>query len=253
MNDVIAIIPARYASTRFPGKALADRTGRPLIQHVYERAAQAETLSRIVVATDDARIAEAVAGFGGMAVMTRVDHPNGTSRIAEAARLIAHDETDPVIVNVQGDEPEIDPEHIDLAVRRFVSAAGDRTRMGTLASPFQPEESPENPNIVKVVLDQNGRALYFSRSLIPCARDPRQPRPAEVLKHVGLYVYRRSFLAEYAQWPATPLERTEQLEQLRVLENGYDIVVGRVTAAHHGIDTPDQYDEFVKRWKRQHN
>ncbi|MBL1215892.1 MAG: 3-deoxy-manno-octulosonate cytidylyltransferase [Planctomycetes bacterium] len=252
MSDVIAIIPARYGSTRFPGKALADRTGRPLIQHVYEQARQARALSQVMVATDDVRIEQAVRGFGGTAVMTRPDHPNGTSRLAEAAETISAASGDPVIVNVQGDEPEIEPAHIDMAVEAFLGSEDDRTRMGTLAAPFQPDEDPHNTNIVKVVLDRQGRALYFSRAPIPHVRDPEEHTSIEVLKHVGLYVYRRSFLAEYARWIPTPLEQAEQLEQLRVLENGFAVVAARVEAVHHGIDTPDQYDEFVTRWKQQH-
>ncbi len=239
MSDVVVVIPARFASTRFPGKPLASRTGRPLIQHVCERAAQARTPSRILVATDDSRIARAVESFGGQVAMTRADHPNGTSRLAEVARDLA---AGTVVVNVQGDEPEIDPALIDKAVE----ALGDAD-MCTVASPFAADEDPGDPNIVKVVVDRLGRALYFSRALIPFRRDTIGP--GQPLKHVGLYVYRREFLLEYVGLTPTPLERTEHLEQLRVLEHGRRIQVVIAETRHHGIDTPEQYNEFVRRWQ----
>lgn len=239
MQPAIAIIPARYASQRFPGKVLADRTGKPLIRHVYEQVRRAGRVGRVIVATDDRRVLEAVEAFGGEAVMSRGEHPNGTSRIAEvAAGLDA-----PVIVNVQADEPEIEPTLIDAAIRCL-----DEHRdcpVATLASPFAGDEDPADPNIVKVVVDAAGRALYFSRALIPYDRDgDASSRP---LKHVGMYVYRREFLPAFARLAPTPLERTEQLEQLRVLEHGHRIAVEIVDARHHGIDTPEQYEAFVRR------
>jgi 3-deoxy-manno-octulosonate cytidylyltransferase (CMP-KDO synthetase) len=239
MPRAIAIIPARYASVRFPGKMLASETGKPLIQHVCERAALAKLVDRVIVAADDQRIIDAVAKFGGEAVMTRADHPNGTSRLAEAAASLEAG----LIVNVQGDEPEIDPRLIDLAIETL--GRHDRCVVSTVASPFSPDEDPVNPNIVKVVLDRRGHALYFSRGLIPVDRDGAGDCPP--LKHVGLYVYRREFLLKYVQLQPTPLEQAEKLEQLRILEHGHQIAVAVSTAHHHGIDTPEQYAAFVKR------
>jgi len=238
-----AIIPARYASARFAGKVLADRTGKPLIQHVHERAARASLVDRVIVATDDERIVDAVAAFGGEAVMTSPDHANGTSRIAEVARSL----DDEIIVNVQADEPEIEPDLIDLAIRALAGRA--EVPMATLASPFARGEDPADPNIVKVVVDEAGRALYFSRALIPHHRDGTGTRPP--LKHVGLYVYRRDFLLTYVTLPPTPLEQAERLEQLRVLEHGYPIAVAVAEVPHHGIDTAQQYEAFVERWKEE--
>ncbi|MBI1368864.1 MAG: 3-deoxy-manno-octulosonate cytidylyltransferase [Planctomycetes bacterium] len=235
--SVVAVIPARFASTRLPGKPLLDRTGRAMIVHVVEQAARANCIDDVIVATDDARIQNVVAAAGFKAVMTRADHPNGTSRIAEvAAGLPANVD---VVVNVQGDEPQIDPEHIDAAVERL--CAGEEP-MATIASPFQPGEDTGNPNIVKVVLDQRGRAMYFSRSLIPY---PRTGSPT-VLKHIGLYVYRRDFLPTYISLPATPCEQAEALEQLRALEHGHPIAAVIRTVRHTGIDTPEQYEAFVR-------
>ena len=242
MPTAVAVIPARYASTRFPGKPLADRTGKPLIQHVVERARQAHSLSRIVVATDDQRIFDAVRGFGGDVVMTRPDHPNGTSRIAEAVAQLDAAGDQQIIVNVQGDEPEIEPAVIDALVAGLDADA--EAPMATLASPFAADEDPSNPNIVKLVVDQRGRAMYFSRSLIPFDRDGRGVAP---LKHPGLYAYRRAFLMHYVTLPPTPMEQAEQLEQLRALEHGHAIAVVHAVIRHHGIDTPQQYDAFVRR------
>ena len=239
MPSAIAIIPARFESVRFPGKVLADRTGKPLIQHVYERTQQAKRVQGVIVAADDERIVEVVQAFGGEARMTRRDHPNGTSRIAEAVADLDAE----IIVNVQGDEPEIEPSLIDLAVRTL-ERHGD-CPMATLGSPFAHGENPADPNIVKVVVDQSGCALYFSRALIPFDRDgDGRVKP---LKHVGLYVYRREFLPNYVSLPPTPLEQAEKLEQLRVLEHGYKIAVAVGEAHFHGIDTPEQYEEFVRR------
>jgi len=239
-----AIIPARYDSQRFPGKVLADVTGKPLIQYVYERSQQAQLIQRTIVAADDQRIVDAVEQFGGEALLTRSDHTNGTSRIAEVATALRDD----FIVNIQGDEPEIEPKLIDLAVQVLIEKPD--CVMSTVASPFSREEDPANPNIVKVVLDQMGRALYFTRSLVPHQRDHTHAPTAVPLKHVGMYVYRRPFLADYVALPVTPLEQTEKLEQLRVLEHGYQIAVAVGEAHYHGIDTPEQYEEFVRRMKQ---
>ncbi len=245
MPQALCLIPARFGSTRFPGKPLADDTGCPLIQHVVENAQRASCVAEVVVATDDVRIAEAVNGFGGRAVMTG-EHPNGTSRLAEAYTLLHADHE--LIVNVQGDEPEIDPAVIDALIQGL--AHDDAADMATLYSPFPDHEDPQNPNIVKVVLDQRRRAMYFSRSLIPCHRDADTPKPA-VYKHPGLYAYRREFLLRYPTLAPTPLEQAEQLEQLRVLEHGHTIAMIPADAPHPGIDTPEQYAEFVGRWTQQ--
>ena len=262
MDEAIAVIPARYGSTRFPGKPLADRTGRPLIQHVYERAQGAERVGRVVVATDDRRIFDAVVGFGGEAVMTSGDHPNGTSRIAEAVSGLPGG-GDQVVVNVQGDEPEVEPGVIDRLVSGLLaedpSVAG-AARMATLAADFTEGEDPDDPNIVKLVATVAGaggipgagaggvrRALYFSRSRIPFDRDGGGE--VELLKHPGLYAYRRSFLEVYVGLAETPLERAERLEQLRALEHGYAIAVVAADVRHHGIDTPEQYEAFVRRYR----
>lgn len=243
VGGAVAIIPARMGSVRFPGKVLADRTGRPLVQHVVEAAARAQSVSSVAVATDDARVAEALRPFGTRVVMTG-EHPNGTSRLAEAARLLDLG-PDAVVVNVQGDEPEIDPAVIDAAV-----AALQRTGApaATVAAPFPPGEDPRNPNVVKVVCAMDGAAMYFSRSLIPFDRDGRGGPDAAPLRHVGLYVYRRSFLDIYVTLTPTPAERCESLEQLRILQHGHKIAVAVCDSSHQGIDTPEQYEAFVRRW-----
>lgn len=237
-----AVIPARFASTRFPGKPLADLTGKPLILHVLERAAACRTVGRIIVATDDARIRDVVERAGHECRMTRADHPNGTCRIAEVARGLDED----LVVNIQGDEPQIEPELVDRTVRLL--AGRPDVPMATLVSPFAPGEDPANPNIVKCVRAVDGRALYFSRSVVPHDRD-RGPDAARPMKHVGLYAYRRAFLETFVSLPATPLERTESLEQLRVLEHGYAILCAEGEAHFTGIDTPEQYAAFVERTK----
>lgn len=248
MPQAVAIIPARLGSTRFPRKVLAARTGRPLIAHTVERALAAASVSRVVVATDSIEVVAALSGTAEV-VMTREDHPNGTSRLAEAAGLLGLD-PDTLVVNVQGDEPEIDPALIDESVR---ATARSGEPMGTLASPFRPGEDPANPNIVKVVTrphpDGIARALYFSRSLIPHDRDGIGPDGGALapLKHAGLYVYRRSALDAFVAMPESGLERTERLEQLRAVEAGWSIAVVIRPFEHTGIDTPEQYDAFVAR------
>ncbi len=239
-----AIIPARLGSTRFPGKVLADRTGKPLIQHVYEQTIRASLIDRVIVATDDERVRDAVQSFGGEAAMTRTDHPNGSSRAAEVAATLQCD----IVVNVQGDEPEIEPDVLDAAIEGLVRQ--DDCVVATIASLFGDDEDPDNPNIVKVVVDQQQRALYFSRSLVPF---PRVASTGTPLKHIGVYVYRRPFLIQYVMLPPTPLELAESLEQLRVLEHGYKMAVVTTEAHHHGIDTPKQYDAFVQRFAARSN
>lgn len=241
-STAVGIIPARLASTRFPRKILADKTGKTLIQHVWEAAKRSVTLSRVVLAVDDREVESIVRGFGAEAVMTSVDHPNGTSRLSEAARLLRLP-ADTIVVNVQGDEPEMDASVIDAAVTLANSTTAAVT---TVASPFAAGENPDDPNIVKVVCRADGTALYFSRSLIPHAR-VGATRPTQPLKHIGLYAYRAAFLPTYVSLPPTPLEQTEMLEQLRVLEHGHSIAVAVRPVTSTGIDTPEQYEAFIKR------
>ncbi len=244
--DVIAIIPARYASTRFPGKPLAKDTGKYLIQHVYERARAARCVRRCIVATDDARIAAAVRGFGGEVVMTRPDHPSGTDRIAEVA-WGAGGRDDDIILNVQGDEPEIEPAYLDRLAARLAGEGPD-CPVATLACPFPDGADPRDPNCVKVVTNRRNRALYFSRALIPYPRDGDAGYPASRwLLHLGVYAYRRAFLLELAGCAPGALEGMERLEQLRVLELGHAIAVEVVPQASVGIDTPQEYAAFVAR------
>jgi 3-deoxy-manno-octulosonate cytidylyltransferase (CMP-KDO synthetase) len=245
---IVAFIPARMASVRFPGKVLAAKTGKPLVQHVYEAAQRAKLLEKVIVATDDRQVYDAVLSFGGQAVMTRPDHQSGTSRVAEAA-IAEGLRPDDIAVNVQGDEPEMDPVLIDAAVAALRSGAGG-CPMATSAIPFAPGEDAANPNLVKVVLRKDGRALYFSRALIPYVRDTSATDLPMPLKHVGLYAYRRSFLDQFSTFAPTPLERSEVLEQLRVMEHGHDIAVAvRESENFGGIDTPEQYEAFVARWR----
>lgn len=241
------VIPARYASTRLPGKPLLKSTGKYLIQHVYERARQATSARLVIVATDDPRIRAAVEGFGGDVVMTREDHPSGTDRVAEVARDLEVD----VIVNVQGDEPEVDPAALDLLpelLRKDPAAP-----MATLATPIRTEQQWRSPNVVKVVCDRFGRALYFSRSPLPFVRDGAPDftgKSAPFLQHLGLYAYRREFLLGLAALPPEPLEQAEKLEQLRVLAHGRTIQVGVIPHAGQGVDTLDDYEAFVRRFRQ---
>lgn len=246
---VLAIIPARLGSTRLPGKVLLDRTGKPLIQHVWEAARRASIIERVVIATDDERVRAAARAFGAECVMTSPDHPNGTSRLAEACDALGlpADPGHQCIVNIQGDEPDLHPALVDAAVSALMAHEPRAVAMATAAVPLDHHEAT-NPNIVKVVRRVDGTALYFSRALIPFDRDgTRQQMP---LRHVGLYAYRRWFLAAYRELAPTPLEQSEKLEQLRVLEHGHSIAVAVVDAAHAGgpgIDTPEQYEAFVGR------
>ncbi len=233
-----AIIPARFASTRFPGKPLALLGGRPVIQHVYEKAVQ--TLGEAYVATDDERIARVVEDFGGQAVMTRTDHKSGTDRIEEAAEKIGTDAD--VIINIQGDEPFVDASQLQTLQTLFDDS---ETQIGTLGKRFDTMEAAENPNSPKIVCDRRGFALYFSRSVIPFVRGQERAAWLEYypfLKHLGLYAYRREVLREVTQLPQSPLERAESLEQLRWLENGYRIRVGLTDVETVGIDTPEDLE-----------
>ncbi len=240
----IGIIPARYASTRFPGKPLALLGGRPVIQHVYEKAITA--LDEAYVATDDERIYDAVLTFGGKAVMTRNNHKSGTDRIEEACEKINTDAE--VIINIQGDEPFVHPSQLETIQRLFDHP---QTQIGTLGKRFESMEAVMNPNSPKIVVDKNGFALYFSRSVIPFIRGKEQNCWLEhfpFLKHLGIYAYRRETLHEITQLPQSSLEIAESLEQLRWLENGYRIRVGRTDIETVGIDTPDDLqkaEEFL--------
>ena len=245
-SGAIAILPARLGSTRFPRKVLANRTGKPLIQHVWEQARRCTLISRVVIATDEQEVFDVVTGFGGEAVMTSPAHPNGSSRLAEAAALLGISD-DALVVNVQGDEPEMDPAVIDAAVSLAQRSGAE---VATVGSPLAPDEAFDNPNIVKVVTRADGMALYFSRASIPFPRAGGAAGTADaapVLKHIGLYVYRAAFLRTYVTLPVTPLERTEMLEQLRVLEHGYRIAVAVCHCDMVGVDTPEQYEAFVER------
>ena len=240
------IIPARYASTRLPGKPLLRETGKYLIQHVYERARAVRGVGDVVVATDDSRIAAAVERFGGRCVMTRRDHPSGTDRVAEVARGLDAD----LIVNLQGDEPLIDPRSLELLTE--LMKRDEDAAMATLAVPIRSAEQWHNPNCVKVVCDAAGRALYFSRSPIPFVRDGApdfKARPPRFLQHLGLYAYRREFLLRLANLPPAPLELAEKLEQLRVLAHGSRIQVGVVEQAGVGVDTYEDYRRFVTAYR----
>ncbi len=238
---VTVVIPARHGAVRLPGKPLLRDTGKYLVQHVWEQVRRARGVDRILVATDDERILSAVQSFGGEAVMTSPSCPSGTDRVAEVASKVPSD----VYLNVQGDEPEIDPGHVE----RLVEAMGG-ARMGTLACPFDSLDEVGSTARVKVVVDRNGDALYFSRSPIPCFRDGARPEDARTyLLHLGIYGYRRDLLAEYASWKPTPLEQAEKLEQLRALEHGVRIRVGIVDRPSTGIDTVEDYRRFVERWR----
>lgn len=236
---VVALIPARYASTRFPGKPLALVDDRTLVEHVYRRAKQARLVDAVVVATDDRRIADVVDGFGGSAVMTRDDHATGTDRLAEVAAELACD----VVVNVQGDEPLISGDAIDAAVRLLDERPDDV--MGTLRRRIDSDADLASPDVVKVVVDAEGYALYFSRAAIPHVR-AGVLRPA-VWRHIGLYAYRRAFLCELAGLPATPLEKAEALEQLRALEHGYRIRTAETATDAIGVDTPEDLERVRQR------
>lgn len=248
---ITVIIPARYGSTRFEGKAIADIMGKPMVQHVYERASRASLVSDVMVATDDERIAAAVRTFGGRVEMTSPTHETGTDRLAEVARRSDAD----IIVNVQGDEPLIEPAMIDQAIRPLVE---DSTLpMGTLKSRITTLHDFLSPNVVKVVTDQAGFALYFSRSPLPNFRDRWNDLKDEAFisgkllcyKHVGLYVYRRDFLLRFASLAPTPLEQAEKLEQLRALENGHRIRVVETEHASIGVDTPADLEKVLEYLK----
>jgi len=241
---IVAVIPARYSSTRFAGKVLAKDTGKFLIQHTYERACLAKLPQKVIIAADDQKVAAAARTFGAECVLTSPEHQSGTDRIAEAVR----DMDVEIVVNLQADEPEIDPANIDHLARLLVE--NPDYPMATLASAFANAKQVADPNIVKVIVDRKGGAIYFSRSPIPYDREKAGVGDIrQYLRHIGIYAYRKKFLLEITALPQSPLEKIEKLEQLRVIENGYGILVGKVKHTCDGIDTPEQYAEFVKRYK----
>ena len=281
---IIAVIPARYSSTRLAGKVLLKDTGKFLIQHTYEQASKAKLPDRVIIAADDEKIVAATKSFGAECILTSVNHQSGTDRIAEVVQKIADSGqrtadsknlnaphstlyADDIIVNVQGDEPEIDPANIDKVAKLLVD--NPDYPMATLVAPFEKAEDVKNPNIVKVILADSVQrtadnknlnalrstlnanlAIYFSRSPIPYDRQSGGIGDVSLyLRHIGIYAYRRDFLLKITTLPQSPLEKTEKLEQLRAIENGYGILVGKIGHTCDGIDTPEQYAEFVKRYK----
>ncbi len=243
----VIVIPARLQSTRLPGKMLLDETGKPLIVHTLEAAGKNSKTDSVIVATDDEEIFSVVERCGHAVEMTSVDHQSGTDRVAEV--IERHPEFD-IVVNLQGDEPGISGEAIDLAISMLEQ--NPDVMLSTLATPIRSKELLEDPACVKVVLDQKGQALYFSRSPVPHARewsdDLLADEPARFLQHVGLYAFRRELLLQFPSLPECRLESLERLEQLRVLSAGYSICVGLIDEPILGIDTPEDYQQFVRKW-----
>lgn len=241
--NAIGIIPARYASSRFPGKPLADILGKPMIQWVYERACRAKFIDKLIVATDDQRIFDAVTNFNGNAVMTSLTAENGTERVAEVTQNLDAK----LIVNIQGDEPLIETDIIDQLV--ILMQENPTAPVGTLVKKIEDAENLINPNIPKVVIDKDFYALYFSRSIIPFHRDRADQRKwirnENYYQHIGLYIYRREFLLKFVQLPMSNLERIERLEQLRILENGYKIKVALTETESIGVDIPSDIDRLI--------
>jgi len=238
--EVVIVIPARFGAMRLPGKPLVSLAGKPMIQRVYERAKLATLASRVIVATDDERIMKAVASFGGTARMTRADHRTGTERVAEVA---AHEKGD-VFVNVQGDEPLLDPVAVDTAVKALLEEPA--ASIATVATPIKTPGDIMDPNVVKTVLDFDNNGLYFSRAPIPWVRDTASKIQVRHLKHLGLYVFQRDALLEYPTLPQGELERIEQLEQLRWLENGWKIRVAEVEHDAVSVDVPEDVARVEK-------
>ncbi len=230
---ILGVIPARFASTRFPAKVLAQIGGKPMIEHVWRKAKRCGHLTDVIIACDHEDVAKAARGFGAQVVMTRRDHPSGSDRIAQA---IEHRDGD-VVINIQGDEPFIDPLTIDQLAQLFKD--DPQCQMGTVIKPISDEKDFLNPNVVKCVVDQQGYALYFSRSPIPYNRNDAWPAGVKRYKHLGLYGYRRECLIQFTKWPKSLLESTEQLEQLRALENGIRIKTVETQSESIAVDTPD--------------
>jgi 3-deoxy-manno-octulosonate cytidylyltransferase (CMP-KDO synthetase) len=239
----IAIIPARFDATRLAGKPLVLLAGKPMIERVWARVRDAEKVSRVIIATDDERILKIVTGFGGEAAMTRAEHRSGTERVAEVAAHAVH-AGDDIFVNVQGDEPLIEPAAIDAVIEAIES--DQQVSVATLAVPITRPADIMDPNIVKVVLDFDENALYFSRAPIPWVRDRNAPVHARHLKHLGLYAFRRAALLDFATLPVGDLERVEQLEQLRWMENGYKIRVAETTYDSVSVDVPEDVARVEK-------
>jgi 3-deoxy-manno-octulosonate cytidylyltransferase (CMP-KDO synthetase) len=235
-RKILGVIPARFGSTRFPGKVLALLSSKTVLQHVYERACQSRYLSDIIIATDDKRVYEAARSFGARVRMTRADHLSGTDRVAEVASA----EGAAVVVNIQGDEPLIDPAAIDAAILPVVHDSD--VVMATLKKKIEDPREIDDPNVVKVVANHAGDAIYFSRCAIPYTRE----QDGAWFKHIGLYVYRRDFLLGYSRLPVGPLERAERLEQLRALENGYPIRVIETDYESLGVDTPEDLERVSR-------
>jgi len=228
--NVAAIIPARMGSTRFPGKPLALISGKPMIQHVYENASACRLVERVIVATDDVKIEQAVHAFGGECFLTSLDHKTGTDRVAEVARTINAE----IVVNIQGDEPLLPADAVEKAIRPLLE--NEHIILSTLKTVLRPDDDPLDPNIVKVATDTRGYALYFSRSPLPYQREGSPS--AQVYRHIGLYVFKRNFLFTFTSLPQTPLEQTESLEQLRALEHGHSIFVTETEYYPLGVDVP---------------
>lgn len=239
-QNVLAVIPARLASTRFPKKVLAPLAGKPLVMHVYERTCQAALVSETVVATDAREVADALESLGANVVMTRGDHESGTDRAAE----VAETSDAAIVVNVQGDEVMIDPAAIDATIRPLLDDSS--IGMSTARHRITEQREIDDPNVVKVVCDSRGRALYFSRAAIPCVREAADAAGAAYWQHIGLYAFRRDFLLAYAKMAPTPLEKLERLEQLRALENGHDIAVVDTDYRSVSVDTPEDLERVRK-------
>ena len=243
----IGVIPARWASTRLPGKILVDLNGKPMIQHVWEKAKKAAALDDVLIACDDERVQEACAAFGATAVMTSLDHASGTDRIVEAVKDLDAD----IVVNVQGDEPLISPDVINALADVLQSDA--QCPMATVIKKLENEEDFLNPSVVKVVTDRNGIALYFSRHAIPFNREEKDFSGMVVYKHLGIYAYRKDFLIKFNELPFSSLEQTEKLEQLRVLEGGYKIKTVETDFETIGVDTPEDLQRVVQLLSEEKN
>lgn len=246
-KPAVGIIPARYSSTRFPGKPLARIARKPMIQWVYERSIQAKLLDQVIVATDDYRIYNAVRAFGGLVQMTDADHNSGTDRVAQVARSLDAD----IIINIQGDEPLIEPSGIDTLVQLLLDHP--ECQMATLARPVAHAEELTNPNTARVLIDRNGDALYFTRAAVPFVRDGGPMagwlQHAPFYNHIGIYGYRKQFLSEFTSWPSLVYEKTEKLEQLRALEYGYRIKVGIVDFEPVCVDVPTDLEIVEQKIK----